>query len=108
MIQRKKFAEWSRDEFPTLLSIENNLESLEKKNQFTEPVIVPDGPTQIFPKCQSIQTNKEELNDITDEEDAVRNNEISDMTETHVNKATTETFQMSEHVEPLYLTPSRR
>ena len=78
-----------------------------KKNQFTEPVIVPHGPTQIFPKCQSIQTNKEELNDITDEEDAVRNNEISDMTETHVNKATTETFQMSEHIEPLYLTPSR-
>lgn len=49
MIQGKKFAEWSRDEFPTLLFIVNRLESLGTP-LFKRPFIIPHGLTQFFSK----------------------------------------------------------
>ena len=106
MIQGKKFAEWSRDEFPTLLSIVNNLEPLGNPSSQNPSLFLMALPN-LFPKCQGIETNKEEINETNNEEDAVRDNEILDVTATHVNKGTTETRQMSEHIEPLSLTPTR-
>ena len=107
MIQGKKFAEWSRDEFPTLLSIVNDLGHVNSSSQ-NASYIVRHGLTQFFfSKCQGNETNKEEINDTNKEEDAVRDNEILDVTATHVNKGTKKTLQMSEHIDPLSLTPTR-
>ena len=60
-----------------------------------------------FPRCQGIETDKEEINDTKNEEDTVRDNEILDVTATDVNKGAPEIFQISEHIKPLSLTPSR-
>ena len=60
-----------------------------------------------FPKCQGIETDKEEINDTKKEEDAVRDNEILDVTATDANKGAPETLQISEHIKPLSLTPTR-
>ena len=106
IIQGKKFAKWSCDEFPTLLSIVNNLEPLGNPSSQNPSLFLMALPN-LFPKCQGIETNKEEINETNNEEDAVRDNEILDVTATHVNKGTTETRQMSEHIEPLSLTPTR-
>lgn len=103
MIQGKKFDVWSRDEFPTLLFIVNNLEP-SSQNPLMFVMALP----KLFPKCQGTETNNEKINNITDEEDVVRDNEISDVTETpNVNRGTKETLHMSEHIEPLSLTPCR-
>ena len=106
MIQRKKFAEWRRDEFPTLLSIVNDLEPLGNPSSQNPSLFLMALPN-FFPKCQGIETDKEEINDTKNEEDAVRDNEILDVTATDVNKGAPETLQISEHVKPLSLTPSR-
>ena len=73
-----------------------------RKPQFTELAL-----PKFLPKYKGIETNKEEINDTNNEEDAVHDNEILDVTATNVNKGTTETLQMSEHIKPLTLTPSR-
>ena len=62
MIQGKKFAEWSRDEFPTLLSIVNYLEPLGNPSS-QNPSLVLMALPNFFSKCQGIETNKEEIND---------------------------------------------
>ena len=105
MIQGKKFAELSRDQFPTLLSIVNDLEPLGNPSS-QNPSLFLMALANFFPKYQGIETDKEEINDTKNEEDAVCDNEILDVT-TDVNKGTTETLQMSEHIKPLSLTPSR-
>ena len=51
-----------------------------------------------FPKCQGIETDKEEINDTKNEEGAVHDNEILDVTATDVNKGAPETLQISEHI----------
>ena len=105
MIQGKKFAEWSRDEFPALLSIVNRLESSGNPSSKNISLFLR-GLSNFFTKCEGCEA--EELNDITTKEDVVHDNEISDVTETSsVDKGTTETLRMSEHIEPLSLTPSR-
>ena len=50
------------------------------------------------PKCQGIETDKEEINDTKNEEGAVHDNEILDVTATDVNKGAPETLQISEHI----------
>ena len=106
MIQGKKFAAWSRDEFPTLLSIVNDLEPLGNTSS-QNPSLFLLALLNFFPKCQGIETDKEEINGTKNEEDAVRDNEIWDVTATDVNNAAPETLQISEHIKPLSLTPSR-
>ena len=57
MIQGKKFAEWSRDEFPTLLSTVNDLEPLGNPSSQNPSLFLMALPN-FFPKCQGIETDK--------------------------------------------------
>ena len=61
-----------------------------------------------FQKCHHIAANTQQLNDVTDKEDAVHNNEIRcDRSETPSgDNENTETLQMSKPIEPLTLTTS--
>ena len=65
----------SRDEFPTLLFIVNSLEPLGTPCLNDLSLFLTALPN-FFQKCHDIVANTQQLNDATDKEDAVRNNEI--------------------------------
>ena len=111
MIQGKKFAEWSQQEFPALLSIVNslsssgNLSAVSVKNKSTFYIELQ----KFFPKykgCEIADTRASELNDTTVEN---AENVVSDITETEIpsaDKGNTRITQLSTPIE-LSLTPSR-
>ena len=111
MIQGKKFAEWSQQEFPALLSIVNslgsseNLSAVSAKNKSTFHIKLQ----KFFPKykgCEIADTRASELNDTTVEN---AENVVSDITETETpsaDKGNTRITQLSTPIE-LSLTPSR-
>ena len=112
MIQGKKFVEWSRDEFPTLLSIVNSLESRTAGTSGnTSSQDVPlyfTSLSKFFTKCEDSGAYTGGVNETTDTEDAVDDSEILDVIETpNVGKGTAETLLMSENTQTLSLSPNK-
>ena len=101
MIQGKKFAECSLDEFPTLLLIVNSLQPLGTLCSKDLSLFLTALPN-FFQKCHDIAATTQQLNDVTDKEDAVHNNEIRcDRSETPSgDRENTEALQMSKPIEP--------
>lgn len=113
MVQGKRFAEWSHDEFPTLLSIVNSLatHSLEDVSSTNTPMFLM-ALSKFFTKCQDHeanttntqrepQSNAGEASEAIPEEDATHDDEIRETTET------TETREMSDLTKPLTFTPNK-
>ena len=112
MIQGKKFADWSQDEFPTLLSIVNSLESrsegISGNPSSQDMSLYFTALSKLFTKCQDSGANTEDLNENTVTENAARDIEILHVTETPpVDKGTAETLRMSENITTLSLTPNK-
>ena len=74
MTKGKKFAEWSLDEFPMLLLIVNSLEPLGTLCSKDLSLFLTALPN--FFSKMSLPATTQQLNDVTDKEDAVHNNEI--------------------------------
>ena len=107
MIQGKKFADWSRDEFPTLLSIVNSLnesrsEGISGNRSSQDMSLYFTALPKLFTKCRDSGANTEDLNENTVTENAARVSEILDVTESlPVDKGTAETLRMSENITTL-------
>ena len=103
MIQGKKFADWSRDEFPTLLSIVNSLnesrsEGISGNRSSQDMSLFFTALPKLFTKCRDSGANTN-LNENTVTENAARVSEILDVTESlPVDKGTAETLRMSENI----------
>lgn len=111
MVQGKKFAEWSQQEFPALLSIVNslgssgNLSAVSAKDKSTFHIELQKFFTK-YKGCEIADTRASELNDTTVEN---AENVVSDITETETpsaDKGNTRITQLSTPIE-LSLTPSR-
>ena len=111
MPQGKKFAEWSQQEFPALLSIvdslgsSGNLNAVSAKNKSTFHIELQKFFTK-YKGCEIADTRASELNDTTVEN---AENVVTDITETETpsaDKGNTRITQLSTPIE-LSLTPGR-